>query len=251
MHLKVIACEVAAREIYHCAAQSTNTVDISLYTQGLHDNSDTCRGELQRLIEQVPADKFKAVLLGYGLCSNSVVGLRAGGLPLVLPSAHDCITFFLGSRERYAREFAEHPGTYYYTSGWLEYPERGGERPAFNQKSGMERRMKLKELIEKYGEENGRFLFESMTEWESHYDRAALVRFPFSDHLPLRDRVQEICGQRKWSYSELQGDLTLIQDWLDGRWDPERFLTVQPGEEIRARYDEMIIEAVPAGTGAR
>jgi len=251
MHLKVIACEIAAGEIFHCAAQSANTVDISLYTQGLHDNSDVCRSELQQLIENVPADRFKAVLLGYGLCNNSVVGLRAGALPLVLPRAHDCITFLLGSRERYAAEFAAHPGTYYFSSGWLEHPERGGERPAYNQKSGLARRMKLQELIEKYGEENGRYLFESMTEWENHYDRAALIRFPFSDHLNLPERVHEICQQRKWDYTELHGDLTLLQDWLDGRWNPERFLTVQPGEEIRARYDDLIVEAAPVEAGRR
>lgn len=243
MHLKVIACEIATREICHCAAKSINTINVSFFTQGLHRNSANCREELQRQIDAVTAEKYEALLLGYGLCNNSVVGLRAGALPLVLPRAHDCITFFLGSRERYAEEFAAHPGTYYFTSGWIEHPDENDAQSAYNQRSGTERHLKLKELIEKYGEENGQFLFESMTEWESHYERAALIRFPFSDHLNLPAKVREICAERKWQFAEIDGRLDLLQSWLDGPWDAERFLVVQPGQSIVAKYDDKIIDA--------
>ena len=241
MHLKIIACEVFAREIYHCAARALNTTDIALFTQGLHDNSDTCRHELQAEIDAVPPEQFDALLLGYGLCNNSVVGIRAGRLRMVIPRAHDCISFFLGSKERYAREFAECPGTYYYTSGWLEYESRGGERVAYSQKSGLAKRAAYEELLEKYGEENAGYLVESMSQWEVHYTRGALIQFAFTRHLGLEEKVRAICEQKNWEYSEIPGDLRLIQDWLDGRWDPERFLVVEPGRRIEARYDDEII----------
>ena len=38
----------------------------------------------------------------------------------MLPAVDDCIAILLGSRRAYKREFAEHPGTYYYTRGWVE-----------------------------------------------------------------------------------------------------------------------------------
>ena len=46
-----------------------------------------------------------------------------------------------------------------------------------------------------------------------------------------------------WKYEKLQGDMSMIQDLLDGRWDDARFLTVPPGFEIAPSYDEQIIKA--------
>jgi hypothetical protein len=242
MHLKVIACEVVGREVYHCAARSVNTAEIALFSQGLHDNSDTCRHELQAQIDAVDPQRYDALLLGYGLCNNSIVGLRAGRLRLVVPRAHDCITFFLGSKERYAQLFAERPGTYWYTSGWLEYEGRGGERIDYKPNSGLAKRMKFQELVEKYGEENAKYLAESMSQWEVHYTHGCLIEFPFTRHLGLETRVRKVCGQHKWQYASVPGELGLIQDWLDGQWDADRFLVLEPGEKVKGCYDDRVID---------
>jgi len=260
MHLKVIACEVAAREFFYCAARSVNTMDITLKPQGLHDSSDACRKELQPEIDAVDPKRHAALFLGYGLCNNATAGIRAGRVRLVIPRAHDCITFFLGSKERYARIFARRPGTYYYTAGWMDVHERGGpsttaqgrpelgrtggEHAMFDQKSGLARRMAYQELVEKYGEENGKYLFNSMSSWETHYTHGALIQYPFTRHLGLEEKVRAICAEKKWAFEEIRGSRKLIQDGLDGKWDAERFLIVEPGREIKARYDESIIECV-------
>lgn len=232
MHCKVIACEVLSRELYHCAARSCNTLDIDLMTQGLHDNSDTCRVTLQEQIDALDAKRFDAVLLGYGLCNNGLAGVRARGVQVVIPRAHDCITFLLGSRERYAEEFFGHPGTYYFSSGWLEYEDRGGERVGYVQKSGLAERMAYRELVAKYGEENAEFISQTMSAWTQHYTRGAHIRFPFSGHLNHADGVRETCRKEGWEYAEIEGDVTLVQDLLDGRWDAERFLVLEPGQCI-------------------
>ncbi len=243
MHCKVIACEVVSREIFYCASRARNTVDIELFTQGLHDNADSCRATLQERIDATDAAKFQAVLLGYGLCNNALAGIRAGRVKMIVPRAHDCITFLLGSKERYAKEFAEHPGTYYYSAGWLEYPGRGGDRVPYNQKSGLAKRLAFEELVKKYGEENAEFIQQTMSAWQEHYTRGACIRFPFYGQLDICAQVRGICEQNGWAYAEIPGDIGLLQDWLDGRWDAERFLTIEPGESIRAEYGERIIEA--------
>jgi len=242
MHLKVIACEVLAREVFYCAARALNTTDITLLTQGLHDNPDTCRRELQEAIDAVQPEAFQAVFLGYGLCNNSTAGIRAGRVPMVIPRAHDCITLFLGSKERYARLFRRQPGTYYYTSGWLEYKDRGGKRVEYTQKSGLAKQMAYREMVEKYGEENARYLVEALSAWEVRYTHGALIRFPFARRLGLEERVRAICRERGWEYCEVRGSLRLIQDGLDGRWDERRFLVLRPGEEIQPRYDRLILD---------
>lgn len=242
LHCKLIACEVVAREVCYCASRARNTVDIELFTQGLHDNADSCRATLQERINAADPAKFQAVLLAYGLCNNALVGIRAGRVKMVVPRAHDCITFLLGSKERYAREFSEHPGTYYYSAGWLEYPGRGGERIPYNQKSGLAKRMAYEELARKYGEENAQFIQEIMSGWQQHYTRGACVEFPFYSHLGISAQVNEICLQNGWSYADVPGDIGLLQGFLDGAWDDDRFLTLEPGQAIRADYGDKIVD---------
>ena len=120
MYLRVIACEVLAREVYLAAATSPHIVDVELVAKGLHETPEDLRAELQRRIDAVEGGKYDAVILAYGLCGNSTQGLMARSKPVVLVRAHDCITLYLGSRERYRAEFVEHPGTYYYSDDYVE-----------------------------------------------------------------------------------------------------------------------------------
>ena len=137
MFLKVIACEIAFREICTCAARSPNLFDLEFLSQGYHDNPDIGVARIQERIDTMEPDRFDGVLVGYGLCNNMLSGLKAREAPLVVPRAHDCITFFLGSKERYKEYFLSHSGTYYYTAGWLEYRQRGGERVERKQGAGL------------------------------------------------------------------------------------------------------------------
>ena len=65
-------------------------------------------------------DDFEAILIGYGLCSNGIMGISSNKYKLVIPRAHDCITFLLGSKEKYSKYFTDMPGTYWYTMSWIE-----------------------------------------------------------------------------------------------------------------------------------
>jgi len=251
MRLNVIACEVLRRELYHAAARARPAARITLLPQGLHDNSDTCRRRLQAEVNAAAPDACDAVLLGYGLCNNSLVGVRAGAVPLVVPRAHDCITLLLGSKERYLRLFEEAPGTYWFSSGWIEHQEASGEAIAPRPNSGLgpDYRADWDDLVARYGEDNARYLADFMTGWEAEYTRGALIRFPFDRDLGLEARVRAICREKGWEYVEVPGDLGLLEAGLnpaDGRWDDERFLTVPPGHAVRASFDETILAAEAA-----
>jgi len=249
MRLKLIACEVVARELYWCAARARHAVDITLRPQGLHDNSDICRRTLQELVDAAGPDRYDAVLLGYGLCNNSLSGVRAGKIPMVLPRAHDCITLLLGSKERYAKLFAEYPGTYWFSSGWVACSEKRGEQITPRQNSGLGPTYQgsdFSKMAAKYGEENAQYLAEFMSHWEDHYTRGALIEFDFAAHLGLADKARKICAEKGWEFVSVPGDLALLQAGLDGEWDADRFLVVQPGECVRPCYDDTILAAGPA-----
>lgn len=248
-YYKVIACEIAFRELSLCAARSPSLVEFEFLTQGHHDTPALGRADIQKRIDAVPAGKFDAILLGYGLCSNILAGLKTPHTPLVVPRAHDCITFFLGSKERYQQRFSDHPGTYYYTSGWLECAQRRGLKEilwagaAQFGTSDPGASESYQKWVEKYGEEQARFLLEEMGRWANAYSHGTLIQFDFARGLGLEEHVGKICTGKGWQYSEVPGDLSLLQRFLDGDWAERDFLVLPPGKSIAASFDDGIIKA--------
>ena len=124
MRLKLIACEILYRELCAAVARSINQVDVEFLPKGLHDIGQAgMSARLEEVLAAVDESQYDAVLFGYALCSNGLVGLTARSIPLVVPRAHDCITLFLGSKERYLDYFQKQPGVYFKTSGWIERGE--------------------------------------------------------------------------------------------------------------------------------
>ena len=120
-------------------------------------------------------------MLAYGLCGAATAGLRAGSIPLVVPRAHDCITLFLGSRDRYTAEFTGHPGTYWYVQEFVERSDDEGQFAGMGAVSDAEARATYQEYVAKYGEDNAAYLMEALGGWRSHYDRAAYVDMAVAD----------------------------------------------------------------------
>ncbi len=243
MRIRVIACGVLSREVCLCAAHSRNAVSLTFLKLGLHSNSDLLRAEVQREIDSTDSEKYQAVAIAYGLCSNGIAGLRAGSVPLVAPRAHDCITLVLGSKEKYARIFSEHPGTYYYPSGWIEqdYDTSIPLRPSDG--AGL-MIVAFEELVAKYGKENAEYLWEIQSGWYKNYSNAVYINTGLGNIAEYRAHVQALAEQNGWTYSEMEGNLSLLQALVDGDWDEDRFLTVSPGETVLARVDcPMIIGA--------
>ena len=256
MFYKIIACEIAFRELSYAAARSPNLIDTEFLTQGYHDIPATGQAEIQKRIDAVPAAKYDAILLGYGLCSSILTGLTTAHTPLVIPRAHDCITFFLGSKERYQQCFNAKPGTYYYTSGWLECAKRRGDKgPIWGGASlpagaNANSKAAYEGWVNKYGEDQAKYLMEEMNRWTNSYSHGALIEFDFVKHLKMREQVEAICQERGWDYEEIPGDMGLLQRLLDGEWPNSEFLVVRPGQRVFATNDNQVIGAglPPAAT---
>ena len=247
MFVKVIACEIAFREICHAAARSPSVVELEFLPQGYHDTPAVGRAELQRRVDSAPAGKYEAILLGYGLCSNILAGLAARHTRLVIPCAHDCIALFLGSKRRYQQMFNARPGTYYYTGGWLEYRvRRAGQLPPGSgtflpAHSAAALQATYQEWVAKFGEEKARYLAGVMNQWTANYTHGVLIEFDFAKPLRLRAQVRKICAQRGWQFGAVKGDLRLLQRWLDGDWPARDFLVVPPGQRVVPTYNDEII----------
>lgn len=257
MRLCFIGCEVLTREVASLAARVNPVIDLRFLPHGLHNDPDALRRRVQREIDLVESGEDRAylggpfgketayhcdaILLGYGLCSNGTVGLRSGRFPLVIPRAHDCITLFLGSKEAYQAYLETHPGTYWYTAGWIERSlQPGPERIAETRRR----------YTEKYGAENADYLMETEMSWYREYKWATYVNWDLPGANTYRNYTRNCAKHLNWRFDECQGNPALIEAWLDGRWDAERFLVVRPGETIAPSYDRMIIKAEPLRASA-
>ena len=227
MNLQFIICKVLQREAYLCAARSVNTVDVVLMPQGLHNEPDKLRAEVQQALNVATGpqgEPYDASLLGYGLCSNGVVGLSAA-VPLVVPRAHDCVTLLLGSKERYRQYFDSHDGIYWYSAGWIENSLQPG-RDRYEHT--------LRQYEEKYGKDNAQYLMEMEQNWMKAYKWATFVNWDLPSAERHRQYTRDCAAYLGWNFDELQGDPQLMQDFVDGKWDEDRFLVVPPGDKIAA-----------------
>lgn len=246
MRLRCIGCEVLARPLYDAAARSRHAVDVTLLRRGLHDTPVTLRARLQAEIDRVIPGSADAVVLGYGLCGGATAGIAAGAVPLVLPRAHDCVTVLLGDRRRYAREFAAHPGTYWYSA---DYVERSAPRPGdaatgllgIGASSPADVQAAHASFVERFGVDNADFLMEALGAWRAHYDRAVFVDSGLGDPAQVESLARDEAGRRGWAFERMPADLLLLRRLLDGDWRPDEVLVLQPGERLAPSYDDDVI----------
>jgi hypothetical protein len=242
MRYKLISCEIFYREMCAAVARSPHQVDVDFLPKGLHDmGAMPMRERLQRAVDTVDASRYNAILMGYALCGNGLAGLRARSLPLVVPRAHDCITLFLGSKERYLQYFQNNPGTYFKTTGWIERGEGlrqlGGD--TIQGKTGVG--CSLEDLIAKYGDDNGRYLYEQLGDDQRHYRKMTFIEMGVEPDDRFERRTREEAARRRMAFEKLQGDMSLFQNLVDGVWDSEDFLVVEPGCRVVARYNRGIV----------
>lgn len=240
---KALICEVLARQAYYVAAFSPNVIDIELVSKGLHTEPDKLRAFLQGRLDAVEAGRYDAVLLGYGLCSNSIAGISCARATMVVPRAHDCITLYLGSGERYATEFRGTPGTYWFTPDYIERGGDGDRIPLGADADSKDLSKTYQEYVSKYGQDNADYLMEVMGAWKQHYKRAAYISTAEMTLPDYQGEVRDLAERRGWEYQCLNGSLVIIRDLLEGRWDEERFLTVAAGQTIAPTYDPRIVSA--------
>lgn len=246
MRLKIIACEIMFREICYCVSQSKNIIDIKFLRKALHDLGQKEMSQtLQQEIDQVPKNKYEAILLGYGLCNNGVAGLKTERIPLIIPRAHDCITLLLGSKEKYRQHFEAHPGTYFHSTGWIERNFLAEEDQGKDILSQLGLNRTLEEYVSKYGEENAQYLMETFEEWKGlrHYDRIAYIDMGIGNFPEYEEKSRKEAFDKGWKFERLKGDISLLKKMIEGDWNKEEFLVVQPGEKIVPIYAGDIMRA--------
>jgi len=211
MRFKLLACEVLRREIESLIVHSPHQIEVEFLPQQLHAIGRVrMKNRLDEYLTAVQEDSYDALLLAYGLCSGGIAGLSAGKIPMVVPRAHDCITFFLGSRQKYQDYFFANGGTYFMTTGWFEFDN------ALN-----------------YGVEMMPF-----------YNKIAFIETGLEPDGSFVHRARTIAEERDWAFEKIPADLSLLQRLLNGDWNDD-FLIIPPGQRIHESYDDDVINCEP------
>lgn len=235
---KLIACEIVKKELEPLISCCKNKVDVTYVTQGLHSvGAVKMAQQLQMELDNVDAAKYDAVLLCYGLCGHGICNLHAN-LPIVVPRAHDCTTLFIGSKGRYKDYFDRHPGTFYFSSGTLEFDK---DAKLFSKQSINTMRQ---EYVDLYDEETADYLMETLGDPLHEYSRLAFISSGAEDTQAIRSEALRIAEERSWEFDELEGSQCIFEHLLNGDWYEDEFVIVSSGSFIEPTYSDTIIKSV-------
>ena len=242
LKLRLLACNALLRELCYLVSRSPNIFDLDFNELDAHRHSESLRALIQHKIDAADGAGYDAILLGYGLCGNATVGLRAGVTRLVIPRAHDCCTLLLGSRQEFKRHFRDTPSQPFSSTGY-------GERATALFHEGLEGGPSdavYREYVEKYGEENARYIFEAMTAPAHTQNRLVFIDVSETAHLGAAERCEQRARADGREFLRLPGSLELLRKLVDGEWDGD-FLVLEPGQRLAGVYDwDEIVRAEPA-----
>ncbi len=209
-HTKIIACATVIEEMLPHLPPG---VSYEVLDFGLHIRPENLRSALQQAIDAA-SETAATTILGYGLCSQAVVGLTATGCTLVVPRVDDCIAIFLGSDGAYREQQRAEPGSYYLTKGWIEVSDTLLDE--------------YERTVEVYGQKRADRMMQLMLK---NYTRLAFIDTGQHEQERYREYARRAAQRLGLRYEEIPGCDALVIKMLNGPWDDE-FVVARPGETI-------------------
>ena len=206
----IIACRTVIGEMQQMLPSDMESLVLE---SGLHLHPDKLRCGLQEMIDEITAHT-ETIILGYGLCSMAVMGLKAANSTLVIPRQDDCIGMFLGSRKAYTEELQKTPGTYFLSKGWI--------------KAEITLVDELKRMEDRYGRHRADRVMKRMLQ---HYTRLAFIDMGTEDQAPYRRFARKAAEVLDLTYEEIRGTRNILEKIANGPWDDD-FVVARPGHTI-------------------
>ena len=210
----VVACETLRDELLYAMQLTQTDYEIFWIPSGLHNTPSKLTDKLQEALENLTG--FDRVLLCFGTCGNSVLGLRLGAYETILPRVDDCITLLLGSFSRRIEINEEH-AAYYLTEGWLR-----GERNLW---------IEYQYCVDTYGidvaEDISKELF-------GHYRSLALLDTGINRVDELVEATRTMAETLKLEQIVVSATTAYIVELLTGPWPQERFIVKAPHSVIES-----------------
>jgi len=208
---QIIACETVINEMLDFMPPDMQYQSIE---PGLHLQPEKLKSVLQDTIDKITADA-DPIILGYGLCSMAVIGLKAAKSTLVVPRIDDCIAMLLGSQKNYKVHLRAEPGTYFLSKGWIE--------------SGINLVEEFRETEARYGKKRADIVKDLMLK---NYSRLAFINLGYREAERYRRFARKSAKELGLNFAEIKGTARLLRRMANGPWADD-FVVTPPGQTIR------------------
>jgi N-methylhydantoinase A/oxoprolinase/acetone carboxylase beta subunit len=238
MYLALVGCSIFKNEIQFVEPHITSRIDYYWLPQRLHNRPLKLRKLVQDEIDTVDrsGNPYDAIVLLYGLCSKGTVGVFSRNHSLVIPKVQDCIAVLLGSNRRYRDHFAQKPGTYWFTRGWIETGFTPGKRSRYRGVYDPYKE-RYKEYRKQFDREVSQYLISEWDQrWIQNYTTLAFIDWGMEDDQRFRRKAEENARALKLEFENIQGDPALLLNLLNGKWDDETILITRPGQKLVPTY---------------
>ncbi|MDA8212601.1 MAG: DUF1638 domain-containing protein [Clostridia bacterium] len=211
MSTVILACRTIADELNRAIKVTRVDYPVFWVESGLHNYPDNLRRRIQDEIDRI--GNVSCIILVFGYCGNSLLGLKSNEARLVFPRVDDCISLLLGSfqtRQTLSREMT----SYFLTRGWIDY-----ESSLWKE---------YDHCVKRYGPEKTWKIMKIML---NHYKRLVLIdtgAYDLDGYLEKTGAFAQTFGLK---HQVVPGSLRLLEKLLRGPWD-EEFVIIEPGEEI-------------------
>jgi hypothetical protein len=211
----IVACRIFEPEL-EMIRDASDGVEIRYIDQGFHMTPRKMGPAIQEQVDLV-SGKSDKIVLGYGLCANGIVGVKAREQGLYVPKSHDCIALFMGSGDTYRKAIKTRPGTFYLTAGWIA-----------------DRKDPLSYMEDVYTPRMGRETAEwGMKEELKNYSHFALINTGAGNLNQLRKQTLKNATFFDKEFDELPGSLMLFRKMVMGPLQGNEFLFIKPGAAVR------------------
>jgi hypothetical protein len=211
IRILILACQTLKDELQLTIEQTGVNYPVVYIESGLHNHPDSLRRRIQEELDKV--DNVDAVVMVFGYCGNSLMGIKSSRFKIVIPRVDDCISLLLGSAKR-RKEISEKMGTYFLTKGWLD-----GESNLL---------IEYERCLARYGEIRTLRVMKTML---GHYRRFMVIdtgAYQVESIIPRTEKFAELLDMQ---HEIAPGSLRLLRKLLLREWD-EEFIVLQPDQEI-------------------
>lgn len=215
----IIACGSLKPEL-EAIKNEGNGVRVEYMAQNLHRSPKQLKEHLQEKLDEIDQlEEVQQLVLGYGLCSGGIVGLKVPGQGLVIPKVHDCIALMMGSRGSFNAYFNQNPGTYHLTESWIE-----------NEKDP------LGLLENEYTERVGREMAEDALRTElKNYTHISFINTGIGNEEKYRKRAQQNADFFGKQFLEIEGSGAYFRKMLYGPYDSKEFVHIEPYQIVNQK----------------
>jgi hypothetical protein len=206
-----LACETIADEVRLAIQETNSTTPVCWIKSGMHNTPERLKQYLQSEIDRF--DNVDHILLLFGYCGNSLLGLVSEKCRLIIPRVDDCISLLLGGNSKRNTLNNQAMG-YYLTKGWLKHENNLWSEYNY--------------CLNKYGSERTRQIYQVMLHSYKNLNVIRTGAYCLEELLPL---TEQIARELALDHAVVDGSLSLICQAFQGEWD-HQFVIVEPGQQV-------------------